>query len=478
MNPNNHDNTGLPARLSLHSITQSTSAFANFLSADKIVLPLSLSSDDPIEVLGLPVRLENALRNSGNIATVGQFVDTGNEKLLKLRNIGQKSLNYLTEMKKSISERFGSLQDENYVKRQEGHPEENSIPADQLITSLIERCGSERVKEIVKRRYGLMNGERQTLEEIGEHYGVTRERIRQIQMKALKGMKHPITAARKPLTDIVEFVLFENGGIISAEEADSVIPKALNDNSNDGSSILDLLCDLGWIQSCRIGDIAIYSPGFENISLCRLSEKITTLIKKQDLGIDVASIVSGVGMFRRIIDKRFNAQDFVLRYCRIDPRTEEIGLTSEQPEVIFRYYTAARHFAKKGWVALMVRILEQEQMPLHFTEITNKVNDLLGNSDRQLDVRRAHSILIDDEAFAHSGIHGTYGLTSWGLRRETTSQLIAECMRKAGFPIHWKQIYNYVSKYKDSKSGNITSVLETNRMFKKIDNGIYWFKEE
>jgi RNA polymerase primary sigma factor len=44
---------------------------------------------------------------------------------------------------------------------------------------------SHREKDVIIRRFGLIDGRRQTLEEIGEIYGVTRERIRQIEVKAL-----------------------------------------------------------------------------------------------------------------------------------------------------------------------------------------------------------------------------------------------------------------------------------------------------
>jgi RNA polymerase primary sigma factor len=42
-----------------------------------------------------------------------------------------------------------------------------------------------RVQEIIKRRFGLSDGEVWTLERLGKHYGLTRERIRQIEAKAL-----------------------------------------------------------------------------------------------------------------------------------------------------------------------------------------------------------------------------------------------------------------------------------------------------
>lgn len=140
---------------------------------------------------------------------------------------------------------------------------------------------------------------------------------------------------------------------------------------------------------------------------------------------------------------------------------------------LFQHYRHSGNFSSKAWVELMRQVLETEQTPLHFTEIANRVNDLLSDTSRQLDVRRAQSLLIEDKTFAHTGIRGTYGLTAWGLRKETTPQLIEECLKRAGFPLHWRQIYNYVSKYKDSKPGNIISVLEFNQKFQKIDGGVY-----
>ena len=49
----------------------------------------------------------------------------------------------------------------------------------------------EREKRVLVMRYGLEDGETRTLEEIGVEFGVTRERIRQIEDKALRKLKHP-----------------------------------------------------------------------------------------------------------------------------------------------------------------------------------------------------------------------------------------------------------------------------------------------
>ena len=55
---------------------------------------------------------------------------------------------------------------------------------------------SEREQEIVRLRYGLRDGKAHTLEELGKMLGVTRERVRQLEMKALKILRHPMVGKR------------------------------------------------------------------------------------------------------------------------------------------------------------------------------------------------------------------------------------------------------------------------------------------
>ena len=50
---------------------------------------------------------------------------------------------------------------------------------------------SERERQVLEMRFGLIDGRDNTLEEVGKFFGVTRERIRQIEAKALRKMRHP-----------------------------------------------------------------------------------------------------------------------------------------------------------------------------------------------------------------------------------------------------------------------------------------------
>jgi RNA polymerase primary sigma factor len=55
---------------------------------------------------------------------------------------------------------------------------------------------SNREKEVITLRFGLGDGYQRTLEEVGSVFNVTRERVRQIEAKALKKLRHPVRSQK------------------------------------------------------------------------------------------------------------------------------------------------------------------------------------------------------------------------------------------------------------------------------------------
>ena len=59
-----------------------------------------------------------------------------------------------------------------------------------------------REEKVIKMRFGLDNGSDHTLEEVGQNFAVTRERIRQIEAKALRKLRHPSRSRKlRPFLD-------------------------------------------------------------------------------------------------------------------------------------------------------------------------------------------------------------------------------------------------------------------------------------
>lgn len=425
---------------------------------------LQFSRNHSIDVLGLPTKLENTLKKV-DVYRLGELYDYPEKNLFKIKNLGRKSVDYLLSIKGKLI--FGAISDGSPLKLIAETVGPN-IPTDKLINDLIKRCGDSRSMEIIQRRYGLLNGEKETLEEIGESYGITRERIRQIQKKAINRMLHPSALSRKPIIDLLEELFLENDLVISDEEADRIIPKIFKKLPYDGSSLLDLFVDLAWIQKHRVGDVFFYSTIkiTHGIKLSILLEDIVQILRKSSLQLDLNEILTDLSLQQR--DEYKILSKIVLKCCKLDPRIED------KTNGKFALYKNSRIFDK--WVPLITKVLEDEGEPLHFTEISDRVNDLLTSGNNRLDQRRAHSVLIENPNFAHTGIKGTYGLIKWGIRKESTLELVKEYITNAGFPVHWEQIYHYVSKYKYTSEATLRALLYSK--FENAGNGLYWIKKQ
>ena len=130
---------------------------------------------------------------------IGSIMDLSPEKVRVIFKISQKT----TSLEKPIGEDGDSFLGD-FI-QDDASPTPYDSASRQLLKENIEEVLhtlSDREARVLKMRFGLDGYQPMTLEEVGREFGVTRERVRQIEAKALRKLKHP--SRRKKLQDYLE----------------------------------------------------------------------------------------------------------------------------------------------------------------------------------------------------------------------------------------------------------------------------------
>ena len=123
-----------------------------------------------------------------------------NEEIAKEMEIDVEKVEHIMKIKQDISSLDASVRDDeedsvlgDFIEDEDTVSPEESATSQLLKEHVKDMLGAltEREQKILKLRFGLEDGKSHTLEEVGQEFNVTRERIRQIEAKALRKLKHP-----------------------------------------------------------------------------------------------------------------------------------------------------------------------------------------------------------------------------------------------------------------------------------------------
>jgi RNA polymerase primary sigma factor len=110
------------------------------------------------------------------------------EKLREIIKVAQEPVSLETPIGKEEDSRLG-----DFIEDRDAETPVQNVTHELLredITDVLNTL-SHRERDVLKLRFGLEDGRQRTLEEVGQQFGVTRERIRQIEAKALRKLRHP-----------------------------------------------------------------------------------------------------------------------------------------------------------------------------------------------------------------------------------------------------------------------------------------------
>ena len=127
------------------------------------------------------------------VAELAQALDMTEEKVMEIMQIAREPASLETPIGEEDDSNLGAFVADANVVSPEGNVE--SVMLREHIDSLLSEL-KERERQVILLRFGLEDGHPRTLEEVGKEFKVTRERIRQIEAKALRKLRNPVRSKR------------------------------------------------------------------------------------------------------------------------------------------------------------------------------------------------------------------------------------------------------------------------------------------
>ncbi|MFU2189301.1 RNA polymerase sigma factor RpoD [Lacticaseibacillus paracasei] len=156
-----------------------------------------------VETINKLIRIQRQLlQDLGREPTpeeIGAEMDMPTEKVREILKIAQEPVSLETPIGEEDDSHLGDFIEDQDATSPEDHASYELLK--EQLESVLDTL-TDREENVLRLRFGLDDGRTRTLEEVGKVFGVTRERIRQIEAKALRKLRHP--SRSKQLKDFLE----------------------------------------------------------------------------------------------------------------------------------------------------------------------------------------------------------------------------------------------------------------------------------
>lgn len=337
------------------------------------------------------------------------------------------------------------------------------LQVEKIILDILGTIDREREREIIARRYGLFD-RKETLEQIGELLGITRERVRQLEKAVVARLKAAAAQNQLPHIENVQEVLLEQvhelGKVSRVQDLSSNIIGTSSKLDQARISFLAELCpNLAVIED---NDHFHHAVGIREVhdekKIKELVHKIIDAVKKIGEPASIDAIAKEAGQADAAHTKALAST------------SKNLATLNNRWGLVKWPMVNPKNIRDKIYV-----ILHENGKHMHFNEIAEAIK---GSSFRRKDVttQAIHNELIKDKRFVLIG-RGIYALREWGYDKGTVADVISDILREAGKPMHRDEIIKEVLKSRHVKETTILLNLQGKPQFKRVAKATYSLAE-
>lgn len=315
--------------------------------------------------------------------------------------------------------------------------------------------------EVIVNRFGLTDdAERKTLEAIGGKYGITRERVRQIENAALQAIRKSDSYKDEEavLTEL-KSIVHSLGAIVGEEELLGHISKDRQTQNH-----IHLYLTLGDDFKKEKED-EHFKPRW--IVDDAVSAEVHNALRNLYAGMNDEDLVPESEIISRFINElkdvseKYRNEEIVKRWLAMSKSMSKNPLGEWGKASSSNVKTRGI----KDYAFLMMR---KHGSPMHFREVAKAIENTFG---KKTHTATCHNELIKDSRFVLVG-RGIYALSEWGYKTGVVRDVIKDLLKKNG-PMTKDEIVDQVMKERYLKKNTILVNLQNAKYFKKNKEGKY-----
>jgi hypothetical protein len=318
-----------------------------------------------------------------------------------------------------------------------------------------------RARDVLTRRFGLGSASRrETLEAIGDHAGITRERVRQIEAAGLEAIRtskafKEAAAAFEELTHFVDSL----GAVVPEDALLAVLGK---DEKTRNRFRFFLMLDSTFMRERETDEFLARWHIDQGTA-----KQIHQALSKLYTSLPDEAVVSEGELLDRFLDELKNVND-AYKNEEVLKRWLSISKSIGRNPLAEWGRSSAPAIRVKGIRDYAYLAVKRHGEPMHFSHVAKTITALFS---KKAHVATTHNELIKDPRFVLVG-RGLYALTEWGYKPGVVREVIRETLAEAG-PLKKEEIIKHVKRARFVKDNTILVNLNDSRYFRRLKDGRY-----